>query len=76
LNSANAELDNRTPRDFANTPAGRDRVLGILFDPENGFPAGSLLRGAIPDTSHHSKRGIERKTQKQSQRDTLPAEAH
>jgi hypothetical protein len=39
LNSANHELGDRTPREFAKTSSGRDRVLGILVDLEHGFPA-------------------------------------
>jgi uncharacterized protein (DUF2384 family) len=39
LNSASRESGNRTPREFAKTPEGREQVLGILMDLEHGFPA-------------------------------------
>jgi len=39
LNSPSRELGGKTPRDYAHTQDGRDRVLNILLDPEYGFPA-------------------------------------
>jgi uncharacterized protein (DUF2384 family) len=39
LSTANPELGNLTPRESARTSAGLDRVLGVLFDLEYGFPA-------------------------------------
>ena len=39
LDTANADLNGKTPRATAQTDAGKAQVLGVLFDLEHGFPA-------------------------------------
>ena len=39
LDTASTDFQGMTPRAAAQTDEGRNRVLGVLFDLEHGFPA-------------------------------------